>query len=254
MKRLNELIADALDAAEDGPLSWFPSGLVIGVLLLLVAGSAVLATSLLSSDPDRVTVTGPGSAEPSRAASPDAQPVDGVAGSKRLAVDFDLLPTGSRVDGWTLSAGARLVTAAQPTAVDRSARLDGEESATACQGLDIELAELEATFMIDSVPEGEVTLLALAFGGGTHRLTLTDGRATESATSQAVALEPGTWYRWAVVNGEEGFQLRLLAADGTPLTEPTTPRQEPNARATQFCMTAAPSTRLYLSDLTVEIR
>lgn len=267
MTRLMALIADALDAA------WFNHrGIVIGAFLLLGAASVAVPTAmLLSSDPGGATgVPGPGSAQPSSVVSSAAQlvdetsgPADGVAGSQRLVMDFDMLPTGSRIDGWTLTAGARLETAAQPTAVDRSARLDGEGSATACQDLDIELSGLEdielaglgATFMIDSVPEGEVTLLALALDdGSTHRLTPTDGNATAIATGQAVALEPGTWYRWVVVNGDEGSHLRLLAADGTLLTDAVVPRRAANARATQFCMTAAPSTRLYLSDLTVEIR
>jgi hypothetical protein len=253
VNRLVAFIADWLDAAaEDGPASWLPRGLVIGAVLILVAGGAVLATSLLSREPGGVTgVPEPVAPEPSEEET--LEPTDGVAGSRRLVADFDMLPTGSELDGWTLTEGARLDTAARPTAVDRSARLAGERSATACQALDIELATLEATFMIDGLPEGEVTLLALALDGGSeHRLTLTDGSATAIPTGDAVALQAGTWYRWAAVNGDEGLQLRLLTADGTLLTEATAPQDEGNARATEFCMTAAPSTRLYLSDLTVE--
>jgi hypothetical protein len=262
--RLIELIRDALDAAvEDGPSSWLVRGFVIGGVLVLVTGGAFLATSLLSSDQDGATaLPGPRSAEPSGLTSPGAGPVTetpeptgGVAGSRRLVADFDMLPTDSRIDGWTLTDGARLETAAQPTAVDRSARLDGEETATACQDLDIELAALDATFMLDDVPEGQVTLLALALDdGSTHRLTLDEGRATAIASGRAVPLEPGAWYRWVVEHGDDGLRLRLLSADGTPLTEGVTPPDSASSRAIEFCMTVAASARLYLSDLTVEIR
>lgn len=264
MNRLVALIADALDAAEERGLpSWQSGGFAIGLLLLLVGGSATLVTVwLVASDPDGITtVSDPASGEPSPAASADAGPAGatpgptgGVAASTRLVTDFDMLPTGSPIDGWTLSADGRLETAAQPTAVDRSARLEGEGGATACQDLDVELALLEANFMIDSLAEGDVTLLALAMdGGSTYRLQLADGSASLFDSAHHIELEPGAWYRWMIRSANEGEELRLLAADGTLLAEERRP-EGANARATEFCMTAPPHTRLYLSELTVEMR
>ncbi|MGH2429209.1 MAG: hypothetical protein ACRDGV_10085 [Candidatus Limnocylindria bacterium] len=241
------------------------SGIVISALLLLVAGGVAIATASLLSPAPRgpIGALTPSPAQPTAATSPATQPpldstpapAEGVAGSLSLVSDFDLLPTNSRIDGWTLTEGARLETAAQPTAVDRSARLDGAGTAIACQDLDIELSMLEAVFMVDSVPPGQVTLLTLALeGGSTQRLTLTDGSATLAATGQPVELESGIWYGWAVTNGGEGFRTSLLAADGTLLADAVTPVREGDARATEFCMTAAPSTRLYLSYLRLEAR
>ena len=259
VNRLTAFIADRLDvSAEDGPAAWLRRGLVLGTfvlgaVLLLVTATAFLTTSLIYREPDGIPgALEPGGPEPSEET---LEPTDGVAGSRRMVADFDTLPTGSAIEGWKLNEGASLDTAARPTAIDRSARLAGEGTATACQDLDIELAKLEATFMLESLPDGEVTVLALALDGGSeHRLTLTDGSATTIPTGEAVALQTGTWYRWAAVSGDEGMQLRLLTADGGLLTEASAPVDEGSSRATEFCMTAAPSTRLFLSDLIVETR
>ncbi len=264
MRRLSALMVDGFDVAEvRGPPSWIPGGLATRALLLLAAGTAaVLIATLMSTGPAGNAAVPPhDSAEPSAAASQDDEPVDaspgptdGVASSRRLVVDFDLLPTGTPIDGWTLSAGGRLEAAAQPTAVDRSARLDGEGGATACQDLDLELAGLEATFMIDGLADGELTLLALALDeGSTYSLTLNDEGGRLVAGGQSIELVPGTWYRWVFVSGDGGYEQRLLAADGTLLAEAAAAGQT-SARATEFCMTAARATRLYLSDLTVEMQ
>jgi hypothetical protein len=119
--------------------------------------------------------------------------------------------------------------------------------------LDIELAQLTATFMIDRLPDGEVTLLALALDDGSaHRLTVINGEGIAAPASEPVALEAGRWYRWAVASGDDAVRVGLSDDEGTVLTEATSPRETQGARASEFCMTAAMSTRLYLSDLTVE--
>jgi hypothetical protein len=258
VNRFVAAFADALDAIVHGEAPpWWPHALVFGAALLLTAAGGALAITLLDSGQDGSSVPSPASAERSPAASPDrsAGPTDGVAGSRLQVVDFDALATDSPIDGWALSDGARLLTAAQPTAVDRSARLDGEGAATACQELDIEMARFRATFMIDRVPAGEVAVLTLRLDGGSdHRLTVTDGRATTAPAGEAVALEPYRWYRWEVTYQEDVVRLALLRVDGTVLTEDASRPQASEPRATEFCMTAAPQTRLYLSDLTLEAR
>ena len=115
----------------------------------------------------------------------------------------------------------------------------------------IDVSRFEATFMLDRVPAGEVAVLTLRLDGGSdHRLTVTDGRATTAPAGEAVALEPYRWYRWEVTYQEDVVRLALLRVDGTVLTEDASQAQM--SRATEFCMTAAPQTRLYLSDLTLE--
>jgi hypothetical protein len=168
--------------------------------------------------------------------------------------DFDTLPTDSAIDGWSLTDGARLTTAAQPTAVDRSARLDGDGIRTACHSLDVDVAWLEVTFMLDRVDAGEVAALSLTLADGTtHRLTISGGEAIAAPATEPVMLDARRWYRWEVVLGAEDVRMGVLAADGTLLSEATTDAVTV-ARATEFCLTAAPSARLYLSDLTVETR
>jgi hypothetical protein len=262
VNRFAAFLTDALDAlVPSGAASWVPRALIVGGVLVLAGVGTVVAMSLIGMGPIGLSA-GPDARtdEPSPVASPEspgtsADPSGGVAESRRLVADFDLLATGSPIGGWTLTDGATLVTAARPTALDRSARLDGDGVRTACQDLDVELGQLTATFMIDRLPDGDVTLLALAVDdGSTHRLTVIDGEATASPDSKPVALEAGRWYRWAVASGDDGVRVGLVDDEGAVLTEATSGGATPEARATAFCMTAGTSTRLYLSDLTVETR
>jgi hypothetical protein len=251
-------IADAIDSIlHDGFAPWLRRVIVVGGALLLVASGVLVATSLFGSDRTARSQDADRTADqPSQSAAPGTStpPAEDVAGSRRLVADFDTLPTDSEIEGWTLSGGARLTTAAQPTAVDRSARLDGDGIRTACHTLDVDLAALAVTFMLDRVGDGEVAALSLALGDGTtHRLTVAEGEAMAAPATKPVVLDAGRWYRWEVALGDEDVRMGVLAADGTRLTEVSTDAVA-DRRATEFCMTAAPSARLFLSDLTVEIR
>lgn len=172
-------------------------------------------------------------------ADPSPSPTGDVAGAQSLTLGFDMVPTGARIDGWTLTGDGALEAAAVPTAVDRSARLDAGSRAMACLPLDAALGTLAATFMVDAVPGGELPLLTLGLDDGT---TL--------ALGAPVALEADTWYRWVVTGEADGVGVELLSADDTPLAEATSPAG--GAGATEFCMTVEAPTRVFLDELAVE--
>ncbi|MGH2417351.1 MAG: hypothetical protein ACRDFY_03370 [Candidatus Limnocylindria bacterium] len=261
MTPMRALLVEAPD--EQGPTPWIDRrGLLIAALLLgaLVGSLAVAAASLLMSDtPARTGSVGSGSAQPSpslptdASAAPGASPGEAVAGSERFVADFDLLPTDSTVEGWSSSDGARLMVAAVPTAVERSARLEGVGRASACLDLDVALASFEALFLLDAIPPGGVTLLTLELDdGSTQRVSLSDGGATLAALGDAVELEARAWYRWVVSRTGEGLRMSLQTADGSPLAEAVAPGRDEGARASEFCMATIAPSRLYLNEMNVE--
>lgn len=231
-----------------------PRNLVIGALLLVTMVSvAVAVVSLLASDPPAVTGTLESPPASPSTGSPTASPGEDVAGSSRLLNDFDLLPTDSEVEGWSLSDGARLLVAPLPTAVDRSARLEGTGRASACRDLGLPFSTFEVVFMLDAVPAGGTTLLRLETDRGSgRRVSLSDGRASVAVIGEAVELEARTWYRWVVRNVGEDVLTSLRSADGSSLAEAVAPGGRPGAHATEFCMTTLASSRLYLNQLNVE--
>jgi hypothetical protein len=231
----------------------------MGVLLLVTLASvAVAAVSLRAPARPAVTGTfGTPSAQPSTASTasvPTASPGEDVAGSNGLVTDFDLLPTGSEVEGWSLSDGARLTVAAMPTAVDRSARLEGIGRASACRNLGVAFSDFEIIFMLDAVPTGGVTLFNLDIDGGSAQsVSLTDGRVTVAGIGDAVELEARTWYRWVVRSARDEVRMSLQSADESLLAEAVAPGLDPGAQAMEFCMTTlAPSSRLYLTQMNLE--
>jgi hypothetical protein len=261
MTPMRALLVEAAD--EQGPTPWIERhGLLIGALLLgaLVGSLAVAAASVLTSGSSALTGSeGSESAQPSTSAptdasaAPGASPSEGVAGSQRFVADFDLLPTDSEVDAWSPSDGARLVVAAVPTAVDRSARLEGVGRASACLDLDVAFSSFDVLFMLDAVPPGGVTLLTLELDdGSTQRVSLSDGGATVAALGDAVALDARAWYRWAVGRTDEGLRMSLATTDGSPLAEAVAPGPDADARASEFCMATIASSRLYLNEMNVE--
>lgn len=235
-------------------------------LALAVTTVVVLVTSLLSGDPES-----PGSGRGAEAAAsfpilptvaptaalptaqPSLSPTGEVAGAESLTITFDMASTGSRVGGWTLRGSGELDIAAVPTAVDRSARLDAQDAATACVSLDVALGRLTAAFMVDLVPAGEQTLLSLDLDDGTTLdLTLIDGGLSVAETAEPVAIEAGTWYRWVVTRETNAARVRLLAADDALLAEVQSPSD--GSGATEFCMTAKAPARVYLDELIGETR
>ena len=231
-----------------------PRNLVMGALLLVTLASlAVAAVSFPGSDPSAAPgILASTPVLPSTIPS-TASPGEGVAGSNRLVTDFDLLPTDSEVEAWSLSDGARLLVAALPTAVDRSARLQGIGLASGCTDLGVAFSTFEVMFMLDAVPAGGVTLLNLEIDDGSaQRVSLSDGHATVAASGDPVEPQARTWYRWVVRSAGEEVRTSLRSADGNPLAEAAAPRLDPGARATEFCMTTLAPSRLYLNEINVE--
>ena len=226
----------------------------MGALLLVTMVSvAVAAVSILGSGPSAATGTLDAPPVLPSTGLSTASPGEDVAGSNRLVTDFDLLPTDSEVEGWSLNDGSRLVVAARPTAVDRSARLEGVGRASACRDLGVAFSTFEILFMLDAVPAGGVTMLNLEIDGGSaQRVSLSDGRATVAAIGDGVELEARTWYRWVVRNAGDDVSTSLHSADGSPLAEAVAPGLRPGAHATEFCMTTLESSRLYLNQMNVE--
>lgn len=231
-----------------------PRNLVMGVLLLATLASVTVAAVSLraSARPAVDGALGTPSAQPSTSPSP-ANPGEDVAGSNRLVTDFDVLPTGSEVEGWSVSDGARLQVAALPTAVDRSARLEGTGRASACRDLGVAVSNFEIMFMLDAVPAGGVTLFNLDVDDGSAQsVSLTDGRVTVAAIGDAVELEARTWYRWVVRSARDEVRMSLHSADDSPLAEAVATGLDPGAQATEFCMTTLAPSRLYLTEMNVE--
>ncbi|MGH2380226.1 MAG: hypothetical protein ACRDG7_03275 [Candidatus Limnocylindria bacterium] len=261
MTPMRALLVEAAD--EQGPTPRIDRrNLLIGALLLgaLVGSLAVAAASVLMADSSALTGSaGSGSAQPSTIPPTDASAVPGVspgedvAGSQRFVADFDLLPTDSEIAAWSSSDGARLVVAAVPTAVDRSARLEGVGRASACLDLDVAFSSFDALFLLDAVPPGGVTLLTLELDdGSTQRVSLSDGGATVAALGDAVELEARAWYRWVVSRTSAGLGMSLQTADGSPLAEAVAPGPDDGVRASEFCMATIASSRLYLNEMNVE--
>jgi hypothetical protein len=225
--------------------------LAMAAAVLVVAVGALIAALLTESQrPGPTGLRGPmaGTSAPSALPRSSDRPAGEAAGSRRMVVDFDTLATNSRIDGWTLTDGARLRSAVLPTAVDRSARLhDG----TACHELQLDVAELEATFMLARLPEGEVAALVLELrDGSTHRVMISDEQVTLVPGGEPVPIEAGRWYRWRLAIADVGVRAEVLAVDGTTLSQATS-GPGPDPRATDFCMTVAPAAALHLSDLAV---
>ncbi len=231
-----------------------PGGaLVLGGVLLLIFTGVLIAVFLNSTQREPLTAVPIPSADSSQVAVPRSSEGQAgeVAGSRHLSVDFDSLATNSEIEGWDLTDGARFTTAVQPTAVDRSARL---QDGTACHALDVDVAELDATFMVDATPQGEASTIAVELGDGTVlRLTINNGQATVADGAEPVALEAGRWYGWRLAFSADEALAEILAPDGSVLSADRAVVAL-DARATEVCLTAAPSTSLYLSDLAVGTR
>lgn len=250
-----------------------PRTLVIVALLILLAAAtvAIITMTLLSDEPDapvsRPAGGGLGSAlvlptmapsaaissAPSPSANPSPTPAGEVAGSEIIALDFDMLPTEAEIPDWRLTGVGGLRVAAVPTAVDRSARLDATDGATACRRLDVALGTLHADFMLDTVPGGGRAQLSVDLEDGTTlALMVTDAGAMIGDSSDPVSLEPGTWYRWVVTHEAAEVGLQLLSADGAPVADARLPVDDP--RATEFCMGVGAGIRIYLDQLSMEAR
>jgi hypothetical protein len=231
-----------------------PGGaLVLGGMLLLIAIGVLIAVFLNGMQREPLAAVPVPSADSSHVAVPrhsEGQAGE-VAGSRRLSVDFDSLATNSEIEGWDLTDGARFTTAVQPTAVDRSARL---QNGTACHALDVDVAELDATFMVDGTPPGEASTIAVEVGDGTVvRVTISNGQATVADGAEPVVLESGRWYGWRLAFSGDEVLAEILAPDGSVLSADRAVVAL-GARASRVCLTAGSSSSLYLSDLAVGTR
>lgn len=226
--------------------------LAVAILGGLV-GAAVAVVASGTSLPEFGVATGSASptADTASPGDPSPWPTGGSAGSSGFVEEFDALPIGTEADAWALTGDAALTVSGQPTAVDRSIRLAAETQGTACRPINVPLGTLNADFMLDALPSDTVQVLALEFDGApTIGVTVTSSEVTLTDASAGVTIDARAWYRWSVVAVGDEFEISLVGADGSPLTEARVPA--PEHHPTRFCVTALSPARAHLDSLSVE--
>lgn len=159
-------------------------------------------------------------ARPSPAAVPTASPAT-------IQFDFNTVRMGGGIgEGWVQSNGndAAVAVAANPSAVDRSARLVAAQDATleTCWSVDPPMAQVHR-FRMDVVLDPEMPATASiglrdAAGDSLLRVDLAETQVALSSSggesvTMAEGLEPGTWYSVEVV-GDRVLALRVRPRDG----------------------------------------
>lgn len=229
------------------------AGIAIGSMLL--AGLAGIIVSILVYQPlgDMASESAFQTPEPTPTVTiePFGRPADDVAGSSGFIEDFDMIPIGADVDGWSLSNSASFHVTALPSAFDRSGRLAADRGGTACKRIDVAIASVTANFMLNPLPAESVPVLILELDNESAlSLAINSDGARLTDSSAPVPIEPRAWYRWVVVAGDSRNRITLLSADNTILAEASVPWPGPHAK--RFCLTTVGPAGLYLDTLTAE--
>lgn len=249
---LEALIADTAES-EVRPARFDRRALaaLVVVLAAAVIGTVFVATSLFVRDPNPLsTGNAAGASVAAGSVAPAKSVGHQVAGSRALALDFDTLPTESVVQGWTVTSDDRLNVAAVPTAVDRSARLEGGGDSAACHPIGFAIGTFEATFMVDTVSAGGLALAIDFDDGSVLEITVADSEASMGEWPGPVAVDAGDFYRWEVSRAAGGYRATLFDEGGDRLAvAEAVPGGE---HATAVCMSVIAPARAYLDELRVE--